>query len=607
VSVEASIVAVGNAEHSSIPDLEAVFPSLGKMMTYWEFLIQQEGDLAWLPLKSSQTEIVAGRYRVMARSAMANTPAELCVSYEHPHAPDAEPQTYKRTKKTNADGLMVVLPYTDFTSGIWQLGCSGRAGEGAAESDWHYAVRLHVLPQVALALTPNPQEPSAPTPPTYRLSLEPEALTVKPRDRSIVLSGRIDATQPLDRLHLRIRLRDPQTAKSVVTTQRILPSGEPPAHFCYSINIPFPERPPLLLGEILLCDARPTVLDSRSFTVTASVDGLLGAIDENLAQRTEVSLEEWVDGRSKLDYPEPPRLPSVPTWREPQVPSSPEDRHALPPLLHPKASTKFIAKRSIALPFEENPPPSSLDSKPPSSGKSKDDGIRDRRDEVVTPNLSTPLPQEESKVVQLPITSDRFTSRLNELVKDKEELSPWLEAEVSTEGNPFIWNGESQLPSGIPDWATYEIVVEEETIESPPPSAPAMSETAIADLFQLPPDEPIPLPTLVVPNGKLTSGRAVTLRVRLPQVKSRIYVKLWVHDRQNHTILEEPRWITDFLPTGSTEVETMLQITLPHGALEVQFEAIAVEAITQRESGKVTIERQVLPPSSPLLPLEMGR
>lgn len=574
-------------------------------MTYWEFLIQQEGDLAWLPLKSSQTEILAGRYRVMARCDLANTPAELCVSYEHP---DAEPQIYKRTKQTNADGLLVVLPYTDLRAGIWQLGCSGRAGEGAADSDWHYAVRLHVLPQVVDALPTDPQEKSVPREPSYRLSVEPAALTVKPRDRSIVLSGRIDATQPLDRLHLRIRLRDPQTAKSVVTTQRILPSGESPARFCYSINLPFPERPPLLLGEILLCDAHPTVLDSCSFTVTASVDALLGAIDEKVAQRTEVSLEEWVDRRSISDPPIPPRLPSVATWREAQTQSlSPEDQHALPPLLHPQAS-KPIGKRSIALPFEENPPQSSPNSKPSGSDhKSKEGGIPAQIDAALPPTSQTSLPQENPKVIQLPVTSERFTSRLNELVKDKEELSPWLEMDVSTEGNPFIWNGESQPQSGLPDWAAYEIVVDEETIASPPPAAPVTTETVIPDLFQLPADEPIPRPTLVVPNGKLTSGRAVTLRVRLPQVKSRIYVKLWVHDRQNHMILEEPRWITDFLPLGDGEVETMLQITLPHGALEVQFEAIAVEALTQRESGKVTIERQVLPPSSPVLPLAYSR
>jgi hypothetical protein len=575
------------------------------MMTYWEFLIQQEGDLAWLPLKSSSTEILAGRYRVMARSDLVNTPTELCVSYEHPQALDAEPQTYKRIKQTNADGLMVVLPYTDLTPGIWQLGCSGRAGEGVAAADWQYAVQLRVISSVTAPPTTDPQETPSATMPSYQLSLRQEAHTVKPRERSIVLSGRIDATQPLDRLHLRIRLRDPQTAKSVVTTQRILPSGESPAHFTYSINLPYPERPPLLLGEVLLCDVRPTVLDSRSFTVTASVDGLLGAIDENLAQQTEVSLEEWIDRRSIANPPMPLRMPSVPTWREPQAPK-PQERHTLPPLLHPHAS-KPIGQRSIALPFEENLPQPPVETPPSHSDQKSSDRIPNQLDATLSPASQTPPPKADRKVIQLPITSDRFTSRLNDLVKDKEELSPWLEAEVSTEGNPFLWNGESQLPSGIPDWATYEIVVEEETITSPSPATPAMAETAFPDLFQLPPDEPIPLPTLIVPNGRLTSGRAITLRVRLPQVKSRIYVKLWVHDRQNQTILEEPRWITDFLPAGSAEVETMLQITLPHGAIEVQFEAIAVEALTQRESGKVTIERQVLPPSSPVLPLEMGR
>lgn len=571
------------------------------MMTYWEFLIQQEGDLAWLPLKSSQTEILAGRYRVMARSDLANTPAELCVIYEHP---DTEPQIYKRAKQTNADGLLVVLPYTDLKPGIWRLGCSGRAGEGAADSDWQYLVQLQVQPQMVEVLpTDDRQEPIAPSAPLYRLSLESAALTVKPRDRSIVLSGNIEATQFLHRLHLRIRLRDPQTAKSIVTTQRILPSGDPPARFCYSINLPFPERPQLLLGEILLCDTQPTVLDSCSFTVTASVDALLGAIDEKVAQRTEVSVEEWVDGRSISEPPIPPRLPSVATWRDAQsLARSPEDRHALPPLLHPNGS-KPLTKRSIALPFEENPPPSSPHPKPPTASPN---GVMAQIDAALPPPAQTSVPQEEPKVIQLPITSERFTSRLNELVKDKEELTPWLEAEVLNEGNPFVWNGESDPSSAIPEWAAYEIVIEEDSLESLTPYTPP-SLPGIPDLFQLPSDEPIPLPTLVIPNGKLTSGRAVTLRVRLPVVASRIYVKLWVHDRQNQTIVEEPRWITDFLPLGDNQVETMLQITLPHGALEVQFEAIAVEALTQRESGKVTIERQVLPPSSPTLPLEMGR
>ncbi|RMG06742.1 MAG: hypothetical protein D6728_18055 [Cyanobacteria bacterium J055] len=565
-------------------------------MTYWEFLIQQEGTKAWLPLKSSSTEIVAGRYRVMARSDLPNTPAELCVSYENPQTPDADPQTYKRTKQTNADGLMVVLPYTDFTPGVWQLGCSGRRGEGAAQADWQYAVRLNVLSQVPQTPTAEPQPPTAPTEPSYRLSLQQEAHTVKPRDKSIVLSGRIEATVPLERLHLRIRLRDPQTAKSVVTTQRILPYGESPAHFCYSINLPFPERPQLLLGEVLLCDVRPTVLDSRSFTVTASVDGLLGVIDETVTQQGEANLEEWIDRRPHVDAPQALRLPAVRTWREPQVPAlAPEDRHALPPLLRPPA-TQPLKPRSIALPFEENPPQSS--SSPPSEPKSQVPETTD----TVSPEPPAPA-KEEAKVIQLPITSDRFTSRLNELVKDKEELSPWLEAEISTEGNPFVWNGENQPQSGIPDWATYEIVVDEETLDlTSLPSTPTAAEPEIPDLFQLPPDEPIPLPTLVVPNGKLTSGKAIVLRVRLPQVKSRIYVKLWVHDRQNQMIVEEPRWITDFLPLNDREVETAIQISLPHGALEVQFEAIAVEALTQRESGKVTIERQVLPPVRPYSP-----
>ncbi|MBE9040435.1 hypothetical protein IQ235_06485, partial [Oscillatoriales cyanobacterium LEGE 11467] len=94
-------------------------------MRYWEFLIQQEGDLAWLPLESRTTEILEGRYRVVARSDRANTAVEIAIAYESRDRETSPPRLQKRSKQTDAEGVTIVLPYTDFGPGVWTLGCSG--------------------------------------------------------------------------------------------------------------------------------------------------------------------------------------------------------------------------------------------------------------------------------------------------------------------------------------------------------------------------------------------------------------------------------------------------------------------------------------------------
>ena len=114
-------------------------------MRYWEFLIQQEGDLAWLPLKSRTTEILEGRYRVVARSDRANTPVEIAIGYESSQGDASQPRWQKRSKQTDTEGVTIVLPYTDFEPGVWTLGCSG--GGSTDELDWQYAAQLRVLPK----------------------------------------------------------------------------------------------------------------------------------------------------------------------------------------------------------------------------------------------------------------------------------------------------------------------------------------------------------------------------------------------------------------------------------------------------------------------------
>jgi hypothetical protein len=117
-------------------------------------------------------------------------------------------------------------------------------------------------------------------------------------------------------------------------------------------------------------------------------------------------------------------------------------------------------------------------------------------------------------------------------------------------------------------------------------------------------DEPIPTPELDVPFEELVAGTSVQVRVKLPNLMPRIYVKLWLRDPQSRSLLDGPRWLADFIPDGRGRLEARLALTVPYGCVDLQFEAIAVEMATQRESHKATVSRQVVPPDFPLMSID---
>jgi hypothetical protein len=233
---------------------------------------------------------------------------------------------------------------------------------------------------------------------------------------------------------------------------------------------------------------------------------------------------------------------------------------------------------------------------------------------------------------------ERFFSRLNALASDR-ELSEWLKINFSPQETPsdseeieevaresdalaedsgevlpaqeqaIAPEGEAQESGPIVqepiDWEAQEIVVDDELSEvgSESGGIPTGADESVAQQFLLPENEPVPTPELYLPKGELTSGRSVKVAVRLPQIQPRIYVKLWLHDRQSRTILDGPHWLTEFWPTGMGDVEGTKELLVPYGSLEVQFEAIAVEMQTQRESHKVSVDRAISPPRPPNLPL----
>jgi hypothetical protein len=212
---------------------------------------------------------------------------------------------------------------------------------------------------------------------------------------------------------------------------------------------------------------------------------------------------------------------------------------------------------------------------------------------------------------------DRFWTRLQSLATNP-ELSATLgmeAAELAVGSNratvPVGQETEAmrnrQTAGRDADLTTHEIVVDDDPLPSAPQATvdePAGSEDVSLSPV-LPEDEPIPVPRLQLPTGELTADQPIQLTVKLPNLLARVYVKLWLRDRQTRELLGTPRWIVDFVPDGFGNQMARTEIVVPPGCLKVQFEAIAVEIATQRESDKTTMTRPVVPPD--LSPLSLDR
>jgi hypothetical protein len=114
-------------------------------MEHGQFLIQKIGDRSWRPLESPNTQLLEGRYRIVARLNRANTDVEVRVTYSSVDVPSRR-RIQKRSRRTNAEGLMAVIPFTNFQPGIWEVQCSGDLMSDFLGKAWQYNFCLQVLP-----------------------------------------------------------------------------------------------------------------------------------------------------------------------------------------------------------------------------------------------------------------------------------------------------------------------------------------------------------------------------------------------------------------------------------------------------------------------------
>ena len=115
-------------------------------MENWEFLLQRKGDKSWLPLESPSVEIVEGQYRLAARSGAANAQVGIAIDYRPIADVRHQPLQQKIVKRISHDGLMIVMPYTNFVPGLWRIECSGTEPDAAnVLTNWKKTLEFDVI------------------------------------------------------------------------------------------------------------------------------------------------------------------------------------------------------------------------------------------------------------------------------------------------------------------------------------------------------------------------------------------------------------------------------------------------------------------------------
>jgi hypothetical protein len=121
-------------------------------MENWEFLLQRKGDKSWLPLESPTVEILEGQYRLAARSALANALVGIAIAYRPLADVRHQPLQQKLVKRISHDGLLIVMPYTNFVAGLWQIDCLAAESEPETDNEsasiapaWKATVKFDVI------------------------------------------------------------------------------------------------------------------------------------------------------------------------------------------------------------------------------------------------------------------------------------------------------------------------------------------------------------------------------------------------------------------------------------------------------------------------------
>lgn len=622
-------------------------------MEYWEFLIQKENDRSWQSLKSPEVELPQGRYRLVVRSNRADTDIDIRIIHHSIHENPPKRRLQKRSRRINSEGLMVLIPFTDFAPGIWEFRCLPDLFEDLMGESWQKTLKLNILPPDSqpksakdgttgvgeqgrigdLTISHQSKIPvssiksATPDPYPLRLTLKQETYMAR-AGQSINLAGYVELPNSIENQdieeelaltgEMRIRLRDPQSGQVLAQRQQQLTTQEIPFSFACNIHIPAESKTHLLLGEVTIYDLpeiandTPLILASRSFSITADLDDLLSAIADNFHETEVLEMSANQSKSAALDLaaynqattPTNLNLPVFqlggkqilpPQLYQPDLIRNPIKKIELPsfgnfgnpePTFETTETSEIELKEATTL--TEESITSEMDTE---AAK-----ISDRVTVDEEPNVPETEPANVDTAFQSLKLEDRFWSRLNAIAADAElstELSKApvfedIEEETETPAAAIYTGPDAEL-------AAMEFVVEEEQPGKPENSLSSLGESS-GDETEV---EALPTPELDVPEGELTAGQQIRVRVKVPMRQPRLGVKFWVVDLQTRSLVEGPHWLGDFYFDAWGNLETSFQMTVPFGCLEIRFEAISSDISTKQESHKAQVNRSVVPPDLP--------
>lgn len=214
----------------------------------------------------------------------------------------------------------------------------------------------------------------------------------------------------------------------------------------------------------------------------------------------------------------------------------------------------------------------------------------------------TPEEPEVDQAFQSLNLQNRFWTRLSTLAtEDHAAAAAYNAALAAAEVSRTAPAEPEPEPEPAPEPSPFTSRLEDEVVIYDDPEPEEAESAPAADLDD---DLPVPTPTLIVPEGELVSGDGMTITITLPHYPSRMGVKLWISDPQTRTLLAEPRWLMDFSPDGTGQLESTIRLQVPFGCLQMTIGAIATDLVRQREGYKVSVQRTVIPPNLPPLSLD---
>ncbi|QNP28613.1 hypothetical protein [Cylindrospermopsis curvispora] len=599
-------------------------------MENWQFLIQKQGDRHWQSLDSSRLEISLGRYRVLARSHLVNQQVEVLVTHSLPWTDQSKKLIVQGTRRSNQNGLIAVLPFTDLQEGIWELQCWGRVGE---DESWQYSLVLGVSSPDEHGLTENNSQIDTETEYSEYGSDDAGGDPISSNMEDLI-------NQPASPV-----FSEGKTAEEIF--QRVIDFTSPQSQGEYLSGTSVHQSPSLPL-ELFLEQNTYIVNWGKPFSINGY--GILSSSKQLTSPslspvkiyQVHLSVQVRSPGESKILFDFPQHLST-----EELLPFAFSHNLTIP---HDCISQLLLATVNlcgsftphdqvillasypftITAEFDQLLPLISQTSlvlstspghytgilSPPSSSPShlglelfnlvKKPELAHFH--VLEPAPHQPLPpkiqpvSKESRLSLVPVEIDQ------ELYPVDMELGPTLEVSKQKIFQPEQLNVETSLLKNTVNLPGDEIVIDDVSIDiitNPEEQGQYDSANQSLELEKQPWNDvktgqemldsvSLPTPGLFLPSGELLAGSLIKIRLEVDQMYPNLTIKLWLEDCQNRELLDGPHVLTDFQPHSLGKWQTITQLVVPLGCTQILLGAIAVESNSQRESHKVTAIRNIM-------------